>query len=70
LGSGPHRAAATEAALQGQPLTPEVIAAAAAKAVEGADPVEDTYASVDYKRHMATIYVRKAIEAAVQRSAS
>lgn len=30
LGSGPRRAAATEAALQGQALTPEVIAAAAA----------------------------------------
>jgi carbon-monoxide dehydrogenase medium subunit len=69
LGSGPHRAAATEAALQGQPLTPEVIAAAAAKAVEGASPDGDLYASVDYKRHMATIYARRAIEAAVQRSA-
>jgi carbon-monoxide dehydrogenase medium subunit len=64
LGSGPFRAAATEAALQGEPLTPEVIAAAAAKAAEGANPDGDLYASADYKRHMATVYARKAIEAA------
>ena len=65
LGSGPFRAAATEAALQGQPLTPEVIAAAAAKAADGADPDDDLYASADYKRHMATVYARRAIEKAI-----
>src|SRR5439155_13068794 len=62
MGSRPFRAAATEAALQGQALTPEVIAAAAAKAIEGTDPDGDTYASADYKRHMATVYARRAIE--------
>ncbi len=65
LGSGPFRAAATEAALQGQPLTPKVIAAAAAKAADGADPDDDLYASADYKRHMATVYARRAIEKAI-----
>lgn len=69
LGSVPRRAAATEAALQGQPLTPEVIAAAAAKAAEGTDPDDDLYASADYKRHMATVYTRQAIEQAVGRAA-
>ena len=68
MGSRPFRAAATEAALQGQALTPEVIAAAAAKAAEGTDPDGDTYASADYKRHMATVYARRAIEAAVERA--
>lgn len=68
LGGGPLRAAATEAALQGQPLTPEVIAAAAAKAAEGTDPYRDLYASAEYKRHMATVYARRAIEDAVRRS--
>ena len=38
LGSGPIRAMATETELQGKPLTPEVIAAAAAKAAEGDGP--------------------------------
>ena len=65
LGSGPFRAAATEAALQGQPLTSAVIAAAAAKAADGADPDDDLYASADYKRHMTTVYARRAIEKAI-----
>jgi carbon-monoxide dehydrogenase medium subunit len=64
LGSGPIRARGTETELQGKSLTPEVIAAAAAKAAENADPSEDTYASAEYKRHVATVYARRAIEKA------
>jgi len=70
LGSGPCRAVATEIELQGKPLTPQVIAVAAAKAAEETDPVEDSYASAEYKRHVATVYARKAIEAAVERTAT
>jgi aerobic carbon-monoxide dehydrogenase medium subunit len=69
LGSGPIRAIPTEMELQGKPLTSQVIAAAAAKAAEETDPDGDTYASAEYKRHVATVYVRKAIEAAVERAA-
>ena len=69
LGSGPTRAIATELALQGKPLTTQMIAAAAAKAAEETDPVEDSYAGAEYKRHVATVYARKAIEAAVERAA-
>lgn len=68
LGSGPVRATATEAELRGKNLTPQVIAAAAAKAAEGTDPMEDSYAGADYKRHVATVYARKAIEAALERA--
>ena len=68
LGSGPLRAVPTEMDLQGKPLTAQVIAAAAAKAAEETDPVEDSYASPEYKRHVATVYARKAIEAAVERA--
>jgi aerobic carbon-monoxide dehydrogenase medium subunit len=68
MDSNPIRATATEAALQGQPLTPDVIARAAAKAAEGTDPDDDSYASADYKRHVATVYARRAIEAAVERA--
>jgi carbon-monoxide dehydrogenase medium subunit len=68
MGSNPIRATATEAALQGQPLTPDVIARAAAKAADGADPDDDSYASADYKRQVATVYARRAIEAAVERA--
>jgi carbon-monoxide dehydrogenase medium subunit len=70
LGSGPIRAVATETELQGKPLAPEGIAAAAAKAAEETDPEGDTYASAEYKRHVATVYARRAIEAAVKRAMS
>jgi len=70
LGSGPVRAVATETELQGKPLTPEVIAAAAARAAEETDPEGDTYASAEYKRHVAIVYTRRAIEAAVQRASA
>jgi carbon-monoxide dehydrogenase medium subunit len=68
LGGGPRCAVATEAALQGQALTPEVIATAATRAAEGTEPDGDTYASAAYKRHVAGVYARKAIAEAVQRA--
>lgn len=64
----PHRAAATEAALAGRPLTPEVVAAAAAQAADGIDPHADSYADEDYKRHMAVVYARRAIDTAAARA--
>lgn len=70
LGSGPIRAIATELELQGKPLTPQIIAAAAAKAADETDPVEDSYAGAEYKCHVATVYARKAIEAALERAKS
>jgi len=68
LGSGPSRAIATELALQGKPLTTQMITGAAAQAADETDPMEDSYANADYKRHVATVYARKAIEAAVERA--
>src|SRR5262245_50553976 len=68
MGSGPVRAVTVEGELQGKSLTPQIIAAAAAKAAEGTDPTEDSYAGADYKRHVATVYARKAIETAAQRA--
>jgi carbon-monoxide dehydrogenase medium subunit len=64
LSSGPLRAQATEAALQGQALTETVISAAAAMAAEGSDTADDVYASAEYKRHMATVLARRAIASA------
>lgn len=64
----PLRAGATETALQGKALTPQVIAAAAAKAAEGSDPIEDAYASAEYKRQVAAVYARRAIESAAKRA--
>ncbi|HEX5605781.1 MAG TPA: xanthine dehydrogenase family protein subunit M, partial [Candidatus Binatia bacterium] len=70
LASGPLRAIATEMELQGKPLTPQLIASAAAKAADESDPVDDPYASAEYKKHVATVYVRKAVEAAAARAAT
>ena len=64
LGSGPLRAKATEAALQGHSFTSEVVSAAAAKASDRASPDDDHYASAEYKLHMATVLARRAIESA------
>jgi carbon-monoxide dehydrogenase medium subunit len=68
VGSGPVRATATEAALVGQAPTPELIAAAAVRAAEDAEPEDDPYASADYKRQVAGVYARRALEAAAARA--
>jgi carbon-monoxide dehydrogenase medium subunit len=68
LGSGPTRALEGEAELQGKLLTPEIIEAAADKAAHGTDPDGDSYASAEYKRHMAAVLARRAIEQALRRA--
>jgi carbon-monoxide dehydrogenase medium subunit len=64
MGSVPLRAGAAEDALRGQPLTRENIAAAAEHAAEGTDPPADLNASAEYKRHLAGVLSRRALEEA------
>jgi carbon-monoxide dehydrogenase medium subunit len=64
MGSVPLRAEAVEAALRGQPLSAESIAKAAEQAAEGTDPPADLNASADYKRHLARVLTRRALETA------
>ena len=66
MGSTPLRATASEAALRGQPLNADTIAAAAEQAAEGTEPPADLNASADYKRHLARVLTRRALEAASQ----
>jgi aerobic carbon-monoxide dehydrogenase medium subunit len=66
MGSTPLRATAAEDALRGQGLTAESIAAAAEQASEGTEPPADLNASADYKRHLARVLTRRALEAASQ----
>ncbi|HEX9879541.1 MAG TPA: xanthine dehydrogenase family protein subunit M [Candidatus Binatia bacterium] len=61
MGSGPVRARATEAALEGRSLDEKNIAAAAARAAEGTYPDEDAYAGADYRREVAAVYARRAM---------
>ncbi|MER3426951.1 MAG: carbon monoxide dehydrogenase [Pyrinomonas sp.] len=69
-GVGPkaYRASAVEDALKGRALDEQTIKDAASHAVDGIDANSDLYASAEYRRHLATIYVRRAIEAALARS--
>ena len=60
MGSTPVRAAATEAAL----ASGASAADAAAVAAEGTDPPGDINASPDFRRHLATVLVRRALEEA------
>ena len=64
MGSTPLRATAAEAALRGQPLDAERIRAAAEQAAEGTEPPADLNASADYKRHLAGVLCRRALEQA------
>jgi aerobic carbon-monoxide dehydrogenase medium subunit len=62
MGSTPLRATAAETALRGRPLDAQSIAAAAEQAAEGTDPPGDLNASPEYKRHLARVLCRRALE--------
>jgi carbon-monoxide dehydrogenase medium subunit len=64
MGSTPLRATAVEDALRGQSLSPDSIASAAEQAAEGTEPPGDLNATPEYKRHLARVLTRRAIEAA------
>jgi aerobic carbon-monoxide dehydrogenase medium subunit len=62
MGSTPLRASAAEDALRGKGA--DAIAAAAEQAAEGTDPPGDLNATPDYKRHLARVLTRRALEEA------
>jgi carbon-monoxide dehydrogenase medium subunit len=64
MGSTPLRATAAEEALRGQPLEAGAIAAAADQAADGTSPPADLNASAEYKRHLARVLCRRALERA------
>jgi carbon-monoxide dehydrogenase medium subunit len=63
MGSTPIRAAAVESAVAGGASAAE----AAAHAADGLDPPSDLNASPEYRRHLATVLVRRALEEAAAR---
>ncbi|MBI5105545.1 MAG: xanthine dehydrogenase family protein subunit M [Solirubrobacterales bacterium] len=64
MGSTPLRATAAEEALRGGGLDVDAIARAAEQAAEGTDPPADLNATSDYKRHLARVLCRRALEKA------
>ncbi len=65
MGPVPLRATAVEEALRGRDLTAESIAAAAEHAADGTNPPAELNATADYKRHLARVMTRRAIQQAV-----
>jgi aerobic carbon-monoxide dehydrogenase medium subunit len=64
----PVRADAAEGALRGQDLTPERLREAAQLVAGQVDPISDFRGSSDYKRDMAVVWTRRALEQALQRA--
>jgi carbon-monoxide dehydrogenase medium subunit len=64
VSDAPYRASSVESDLTGAALTAENIAAAAEKAVDGIDALEDIHASQAYRQNLAKVYTRRAIESA------
>jgi carbon-monoxide dehydrogenase medium subunit len=65
MGATPLRATAAEDALRGGQLDDGAIAAAAEQAAEGTDPPGDLNATPEYKRHLARVLTRRALQEAV-----
>jgi aerobic carbon-monoxide dehydrogenase medium subunit len=68
VASTPVRAPEAEALVRGQRLTPELAREAGVLAQRVTDPISDARGSADYKRAMAGVFVRRALEQAWQRA--
>ncbi len=68
VGPAAYRPAAVEKGLVGAVLAEQAVAAAAAHAAEGVDVNEDLFASAEYRAHLATVFTKRAVLAAVQRA--
>ncbi|NIU61677.1 MAG: xanthine dehydrogenase family protein subunit M [Pseudomonas stutzeri] len=71
VGDGPVDARQAAEVLVGQVPTPEAIRAAAEKAAsDEIDPGSDIHASAEYRRHLASVLARRALEQAFERAIS
>ncbi len=68
-GDGPVSAPEAAALLTGEKITPDLIAAAADKAAgDEIDPGSDIHAKAEFRRHLANVLTRRALEEAYQRA--
>jgi carbon-monoxide dehydrogenase medium subunit len=65
VGSTPVRATTVEEALRGGPATTEAVAVAAEHASDGLNPPDELKGSSEYKRHLARVLTRRALETAL-----
>ena len=67
MGMTPLRAAGVESALAGADASPDVLAAAADHAADNTSPPTDTNGSEEYRRELAKVLTRRALEEALAR---
>nr|MDQ3820248.1 xanthine dehydrogenase family protein subunit M [Acidobacteriota bacterium] len=67
VASKAYRASNVESALRGSALDEQTVTSAAARVADGVDANSDLYASADYRRHLAEVYTRRAIQKATAR---
>ena len=67
LGAQPFHAVKVENALRGQRLDPALIEVASSKVTEGVDPLDDIYASAEFRAHLASVYTARAIQEAAKK---
>jgi carbon-monoxide dehydrogenase medium subunit len=68
LGPKAFRAAAAEKILRGKKPSEKLFGEAARYTAQGIEPLSDLHASADYRREMAAVYTRRALERALTRS--
>ncbi|MFZ0749289.1 MAG: hypothetical protein WAM70_08005, partial [Pyrinomonadaceae bacterium] len=66
VSSKAYRATGVESALTGATVNDETILSAANHATDGIDINGDVFASDEYRKHLAAVYVRRAIAAAME----
>lgn len=68
LGPKAFRAAAAEKILRGKKASEKLFGEAARYTAQGIEPLSDLHASADYRREMAAVYTRRALERALRRA--
>ena len=63
-----YRASKVEHALKGSALDAKALSSACAHAADGVDVNSDLYASAEYRKQLAAVYTRRAIETAANRA--
>jgi carbon-monoxide dehydrogenase medium subunit len=69
VSSKPYRAGGVERALKGASLDAKTLAAAASHAADGIeDAISELFATGEYRKHLAQVYTRRALETAASRA--
>jgi carbon-monoxide dehydrogenase medium subunit len=68
LAAKAFRASGVERSLRGKSADSKIVAAAVRHAAQGVEPLADIHASAEYRREMAAVFARRALDAAIARA--